>query len=162
SAGKSSYDHIFVESSKYMSGGDVAVYERYYDVIKHLSKNIISDGRTHILSVNSDKWSQARQEMVTARRWSITSLPCPGVDVQCFLLGGNGVINLVVAKSNQVTDFQLVNARRYEEKNDGTYGLRSASLDTTFGDGAIFQQLPITKFEQTGIFCSSIVYGQTT
>lgn len=160
SVGYSSYDRVFIKSSKYVRAGEAAEYDGYYEAVKKQSKIIVDSTNKHILVVGSDEWVQTKQSMVSARSWWITRLPCPGEGIKCALLGGNGAINLIVLKDGRVTDFQLASAYRYEELSDGRYGLRIASLDTTFGDGVIFQRSPDTNFETTGIFCTEYMAGK--
>lgn len=153
SVGKSSYDHLFVESKKHISRNDIPENERYYGAVEVLSRNILSNDKKSIFSANDDGWGQSRQAMANAKLWWIARLPCSPGDLQCFLLGGNGVINLVVLYAGQVSDFQLVSALQNEVSADDNYGPPIARLDTMFGEIGLFPY-PETEYEKTGIFCS--------
>src|SRR5690606_28754167 len=133
----------------------------HYESIQQLHSYFLKNSRTNLLSLQNSQWSQDKEaNEKPVQSWRIGKLPCSGA-VSCYLLSANQGCWIVVSKGREVTDFELVSAVQNEYDEKGEYKGRVASLDTTFGDGAVFQQLPITDFENTGIFCSSITYGQT-
>ncbi len=157
SVGKTGRARVFITSDDSKSANEESL-----KAMQYLHEHLMADSKVDLFSMGNDEWSQVKKMNLTSNNsWDISRLPCIE-GLKCFLLAPDGGVWLVIFKGDKITDFQLVEAiqSNYDEK--GNYIGRIASLDTTFGDGAIFQQLPITNFEQTGIFCSSIVYGQTT
>jgi hypothetical protein len=161
SVGRSSYDHIFVESSRGVQSYESAQNEKYFDDMSALQKYILENSGYDLLSINNEIWKREKKASMQSELWFISRLPTVNRNKEVYILGGRGPVWIIVAIDNKVTDFQLVSAIQNEYDAQGEYIGRIASLDTTFGDGAVFQDLPITNFEKTGIFCSSITYGQT-
>jgi len=159
SAGKSPRDEALINSSKYIESYESPQNETYFDSMLKLEEAILSDKTTGPFSLASDQWSQNKKTAQKAKDWSISRLPCmAGID--CFLLNDRGGVKLIVAKNKEITDWQLVTARQYKvDEKTGSFSAPIATMDTTFGDGVVWAQLPITNFEKTGIFCSEIVTG---
>lgn len=83
-------------------------------------------------------------------------LSCP-FEISCYLFSrSSNMTFLVTEKNNRVIDAKLVYAS-YPIRNDKGGYAGSSSLDSVFGDGIYWRQLPVTRFEETGIFCSSFI-----
>ncbi|MBU1820996.1 MAG: hypothetical protein KKG00_05725 [Bacteroidetes bacterium] len=86
---------------------------------------------------------------------SVGKLSCIS-GVRCYLVDVPRMTFLVTVKDSKIIDSKLVYARHANRNKDGAYS-GSGNLDSIFGDGIFWQQLPVTRFEETGIFCSSFV-----
>jgi len=156
SVGKSSYKFMQVSSSKYASKFSTAKNEKYYEAMSALHENMLEDKRTDIFSIGSEHWVKNKSEENTAHSWHVSRLHCDD-KFDCFLFGSSGAVWLVVEKSGEVFDFQLVNAIRFTYGGDGSSTGPDMEMDTFFGDGIGFYPYPETHYDKTGIFCSTIV-----
>lgn len=90
------------------------------------------------------------------KKLHVGRLACP-VGISCYLISRSSDMTFLVTEKNyRIIDAKLVYASYPIRSDEGEY-VGSGSLDSIFGDGIFWRQLPVTRFEQTGIFCSSFI-----
>ena len=81
---------------------------------------------------------------------TMSKLPCL-VGVECYLVGVGQHVWLITWK-DKLVNVMLVNSTHYEWDDKGAW-IKKFGVDATFGDGVVWQTLPVTKLDETGIFC---------
>lgn len=84
---------------------------------------------------------------------SLAKLPCVS-GVGAYLVDVPRMTFIVTVNGSKIIDAKLVYASHANRDRNGAYAGMDM-LDSTFGDGIDPEEFPLTKFEETGIFCST-------